>query len=93
MMYIEGQYPDTLIREDGTELPCRFVPRNSGSGLRKMVDGKEIEVNYTVAMPVDSPTLLFQEEVTGVDKTGFTMAYKVPVVLFHRGEFHCVAYL
>lgn len=86
------QYPDILIREDSTELPCRFVPAK-GKGITKVKDGAEVGVSYTIAFPVDTPQLLIGEVVSGKDGLGEYIIYQDTVALFHRGQLHCIAYV
>jgi len=86
------QYPDLLIREDGTELPCRFVP-NKSQGITKVKDGAEVQVNYTVAFPVDTSQLLTGEVIDGKDQSGEYIVYQDTIALFHRGQLHCKAYV
>lgn len=86
------QYPDILIREDGTELACRFVP-NKSQGITKVKDGADVQVKYTVAFPIDTPQLLIGEVVSGRDKSGEYIIYQDTIALFHRGQLHCKAYV
>lgn len=87
------QYPDMLIREDGSTVMCRFYPGNRGNGITKKVDGTEVDVSFTIALPLGAPQLLTGETVTGYDQNGEVIVWKIEVALFHRGQFHCVAYV
>lgn len=91
-MYVE-QYPDRLVRDDGSEIKCRFYPLKGLLGIRKVVDGTEINVKYAVAIPVDAPQLLIGENVTGYDRNGEVVIWRESIALFHRGQLHCVAYI
>lgn len=87
------QYPDKLVRENGDEIPCRFNPGSNGKGIKKMVDGVQIDVAYTIALSVDAPQILQQELVSGFDMSGEVIIENMPVALFHRGQLHCIAYI
>lgn len=91
-MQIPIQYPDRLVREDGSDVQCRFVP-NKGPGIIKDKDGAEVEVKYTIALPVDAPQLLIGEVVTGYDRSGEVIVWQDTIALFHRGQLHCKAYV
>lgn len=88
-----SQYPDKLIREDGSELPCRFYPNNRSTGIRKEKDGAEVDVKFTIALPVNTPLLLIGEVVTGYDRSGEVIVWQDTIAIFHRGQLHCVAYV
>ena len=89
-MQIPIQYPDRLVREDGSEVECRFVPYRGG-GLKKVVDGVDVDVKFTIALPVDSPLLLIGELITGYDPSGEVIVWQDSIAAFHRGHFHCKA--
>lgn len=91
-MFIPDQYPDVLIREDGTESPCRFIP-NRSSGIKKIKDGSEVDVRYTVAMPLDTPQLLIGDVVSGRYSNGEYLIYQDTIAFFRRGDLHCIAYI
>ena len=89
------QYPDILLREGdlpSNGIPCRFIP-NKGRGVVKIVDGAEVETSYTIALPQDAPQLLIGELVSARDASGEYIVYDQPIALFHRGQFHCKAYI
>lgn len=86
------QYPDILEREDGTEIPCRFYPGSRGRGIKNEQDGKQIDVKFTIAFPVDSPKLIQREFIIGRDKSGYEIG-RGEVIVFHPGQLHCVAYI
>ncbi|QQT26824.1 hypothetical protein [Sphingobacterium spiritivorum] len=87
------QYPDKLVREDGSQLSCRFYPNNRSAGLKKIKDGTEVDVKFTIALPFYSPTLLVDEVVTGYDQNGEAIVWQDSIAIFHRGQLHCVAYV
>lgn len=86
------QYPDTLEIEGGASIKCRFYP-NRNAGIKKVVDGAEVDVKYTIALPVDAPLLLIGDKVTGRDRNGEVIVWEESVAIFHRGQLHCVAYV
>lgn len=92
-MWEADQYPDKMVREDGTELPCRFYPNSRSRGLKKVKDGVEVDVQYTIAMPEDTPQLLIGEIVTAYDERGNAIVWQDSVAIFHHGKYHCVAYV
>jgi len=90
------QYPDLLIREGDLPsqgLPCRFYPNSRSRGIKKVVDGVEVDVQYTIAMPEDTPVLRIGEIVSATDERGDYIIYNEPIALFHHGSLHCVAYV
>lgn len=87
------QYPDKLVRQDGSEISCRFYPGSRGSSVKKVVDGAEVDARFTVALPVDCPQLLADEVITGYDKSGEVVVWEASIILFHRGQLHCVTYV
>lgn len=87
------QYPDKLVREDGTEHNCRFYPNNRSTGIKKVVDGAEVDAKYTIALPESTPLLLIGESITGYDRNGEVIVWQDTVALYHRGLLHCVAYV
>lgn len=91
-MWID-QYPDKIVREDGSENSCRFYPNNRSTGIKKSVDGAEIDAKYSIALPVDTPIMLIGEKITGYDRNGEVIIWEEPLAIFHRGQLHCVAYV
>ncbi len=91
-MWIE-QYPDKLVREDGSEHECRFYPNNRSTGIKKVLDGAEVDVKFTIALADTAPVLLIGEIVTGYDRNGEVIVWQDTVALYHRGQLHCVAYV
>jgi len=91
-MMIE-QYPDKLVRDDGSELACRFYPNNRSAGMKKVKDGVEVDLKFTIALPVDSPMFLVDEMITGYDRSGEVICWQETVAIFHRDQLHCVAYV
>lgn len=91
-MFIE-QYPDKLVREDGSEHECRFYPNNRSTGIKKVLDGAEVDVKFTIALADTTPVLLIGESITGYDRNGEVIVWQDTVALYHRGQLHCVAYV
>ncbi|MCL7987732.1 hypothetical protein M8998_07260 [Sphingobacterium sp. lm-10] len=90
------QYPDKLVRQGETieqALPCRFYPNSRSRGMKKVKDGNEVDVMYTISMPEETPNLSIGELVTGYDERGNVIVWNDTVALFHHGQFHCVAYV
>lgn len=87
------QYPDKLTREDGSEVNCRFYPNNRSAGLKKVKDGVEVDVKYSIVLPVDAPMFLVDEVINGYDRNGEVICWQETVAIFHRGQLHCVAYV
>lgn len=89
------QYPDILIREGDLPsqgLPCRLIPERGGKVIRTK-DGADVVASYTIAFPVDTPMLLIDEVIDGLDVSGEYIVYKETIKMFHRGQFHCKAYV
>lgn len=87
------QYPDKLMREDGSEVACRFYPGSRGDTIKKVVDGAQVDVQYTIVMPEDTPVMLIGEIVSGYDERGDSIVWNAEIVLFHHGQLHCKAYV
>ena len=87
------QYPDKLVRDDGSELSCRFYPNSRGVGIKKVIDGVEVYAKYVIALPLDTPTMLIGEVIIGYDRNGSVIVWKEELALFHPGQLHCVAYV
>lgn len=84
------QYEDTLVRQDSSSFKCRFIPFR-GSGLKKVKDGVEVDVKFTIAIPTGSPYLMIGEVISGIDPSGEYIVFEDTIASFHRGKYHSVA--